>query len=247
MPAIPAPHTTTTIFFFFPQPQATPASHQLHTSHSGVGIQTLVRVGGNESIEGARGGGRTRHTSRLSRQTHLNSLTVTKNASKKKQPLLHGCCTLQTKKPEVANTLIAAALHKSSCHCRVSLVTTAQLIWGGELYMHKAQLLRLCYHLLCQLRGISAADQHPISFCNFTLLMLEMEIITRHHLKQHQRSLHARYGRSILVHAAVRKVKWASINCLLVHSCARDHRIRVHPARFSRFFRLSAVHELVHA
>jgi len=62
--------------FFFPQPQATPASHQLHTSHSGVGIQTLVRVGDNESKEGARGGRRTRHTNRFSRQTHLNTPTI---------------------------------------------------------------------------------------------------------------------------------------------------------------------------
>ena len=46
MPAITASQTTTTIFF---QPQATPASHQLHTSHNGWGIQTLFRVGGNES------------------------------------------------------------------------------------------------------------------------------------------------------------------------------------------------------
>jgi len=45
MPAINAPTTTTTIFFFL-QPQATPASHQLHTSNGVVGIQTLVRVGG---------------------------------------------------------------------------------------------------------------------------------------------------------------------------------------------------------
>ena len=79
---------------FFPQPQATPASHQLHTSHSRMGIQTLVRVGGNESIEGARGGDRTRHTRRFSRQTHLNSPTVTKNASKYK--------AIQAKSPEMA-------------------------------------------------------------------------------------------------------------------------------------------------
>jgi len=46
-----------------------------------VGIQTLVRVEGNESIGGARGGGRTRHTSRFSRQIHLNSPSITKNAS----------------------------------------------------------------------------------------------------------------------------------------------------------------------
>jgi len=46
--------------------------------------QTLVRVGGNESIEGARGGGKTRHTIRFRRQTHLNSPTITKNASKYK-------------------------------------------------------------------------------------------------------------------------------------------------------------------
>ena len=90
---------------FLPQAallSATPASHQLHTSHSGVGIQTLVRleieevkisrngiqtlvqVGVNESKEGARGGGRIRHTSRISRQIHLNSPTITKNASKYK-------------------------------------------------------------------------------------------------------------------------------------------------------------------
>ena len=82
MPAITAPHTTSNHLFFPPQPQATPASHQLHTSH--MGIQTLVRVGSNESKEGARGGGRTGHNSRFSRQTHLNSPTITKNASKNK-------------------------------------------------------------------------------------------------------------------------------------------------------------------
>ena len=57
-------------------------------------IQILVRVGGNESIEGARGGGRTRHTSRFSRQTHLNSPTITKNASKNK--------AIQANSPEMA-------------------------------------------------------------------------------------------------------------------------------------------------
>ena len=45
---------------------ANDTSRRLHTSHREVGIQTLVRVGGNESIEGARGGGRTRLTSRFS-------------------------------------------------------------------------------------------------------------------------------------------------------------------------------------
>jgi len=53
MPAITAPHTTTTIFFFhkqhycqLPQPltNCTPVI-------AGVGMQTLVRVGGNESID----------------------------------------------------------------------------------------------------------------------------------------------------------------------------------------------------
>jgi len=49
MPAITAHHTTTAIFFFVPQAallSATPASNQLHNSHSRVGIQTLIRVGG---------------------------------------------------------------------------------------------------------------------------------------------------------------------------------------------------------
>ena len=83
MPAITAPHTTTTIFFFFPTTNF-PASHQLHTSHSGVGIQTLVRVRVTESKEGARGGGRIRHTSRFSRQMQLNSPKISKNTNKNK-------------------------------------------------------------------------------------------------------------------------------------------------------------------
>ena len=53
--------------------------------NSGKGFYVCgISVGGNESIEGARGGGRIRHTSRFSRQTHLNSPTVTKYASKNK-------------------------------------------------------------------------------------------------------------------------------------------------------------------